>query len=108
MSETSVAEFDPLKTRAEQGLDEIPWFLKSEKNYRKFLRQRGLRESSPNEDGWTTLERIPSPPMFPHARNEPTRYDIIDPSITPDNEEITVRERNAYLGRIKVRQRKTA
>ncbi len=52
-------DFDPLKTREEQGLEPVPDWLYSLEKQRKMLASKGLRESAPNADGWTTLERIP-------------------------------------------------
>ncbi len=54
-----MTDFDPLKTREEQGLEPIPAWLLSERLQAKMLANLGLRTSAPNVDGWTTMERIP-------------------------------------------------
>jgi hypothetical protein len=58
--------FDPMKTRAEQGFDAVPPWLFSPKAQRELLGASGLREISVSNDRgvWTSVERIPSKPMF--------------------------------------------
>jgi hypothetical protein len=53
-------DFNPLRMREAQGLEPNPDWLLSVEKQRKFLAKLGLRESAPNADGWTALERIPS------------------------------------------------
>ncbi len=54
-----MTDFDPLKTREEQGLEPTPAWLLSERLQAKMLANLGLWTSAPNVDGWTTMERIP-------------------------------------------------
>jgi hypothetical protein len=85
-------KFDPLKTREEQGLESIPSWLFSVAKQRKMLKSKGLRESAPNADGWTTLERIPPPPMF-NERVRPRSENLYG----PDEKAVTEREQKRYM-----------
>jgi hypothetical protein len=84
--------FDPLKTREEQGLEQTPAWLFSVAKQRKMLKLSGLRESAPNADGWTGLERIPPQPMF--ALPKGSRFDN---PYGADEKAVTDREQSKYL-----------
>ncbi|HYT41778.1 MAG TPA: hypothetical protein VEP90_05490 [Methylomirabilota bacterium] len=82
--------FDPLKTRAEQGLDTVPSWIFSISEQRAMLAEKGLHEiTAVNDRGsWSSVERIK-----PKVENteEGTRKDNCLKSVEDD--EITMRER---------------
>lgn len=87
------------------------WLLSLEAQRQK-LALKGLRTSSPNAFGWTTLQRIPSETNEPTLINEidvrGSRREFIDgvnydksSDPSPDRDEITEREAKAYDAHIK-------